>query len=477
MVNLDCGGSNIYVNKNLLHIINKSCEIVTEVPVVRILSNKNAKQNLSESCVPVPTASDTCNACNNTLKIRSSCNINWTAVDIEKKVNSDELHNLNRNNQLAHNNNNASALTAAQQQQQHQQHHQQQQQQQHQLDLNNTVSLKNVSNLRTNSYKINGNNYSLYSNNQFDECNNIKHINKLNKKNHMVQKNNFFKNFARSSSFLSNCKIKATNPKKIKNISLKLKKPDKPNQSHQSSQLSCHSLHAHHNTVSQLFQNNNNCSSTASPNGGGGSGNGGGTSGGTIIGGGGGGGGGFGIHGSSVTVSGTGVGGSSIGGATGGGGCGRSISQDSNSGSGSCGGNGNNRSTQLLKVNDSLKNVYRNNQVNNSSSCNNSNSSSDFKNKCNAKTNECNNCRINQLVVNDLNKKPFLICGGTKRQNETSVCGTGGGSSARNKLFNRQLSVPTENNSINSLVKNKHCLSYSNSLKRIKKSSVKHNDR
>lgn len=47
--------------------------------------------------------------------------------------------------------------------------------------------------------------------------------NKFNGKNHVVQKNTFFKNFTRSSSF---CRIKV-NPKKFRNISFKFKKSDK----------------------------------------------------------------------------------------------------------------------------------------------------------------------------------------------------------------------------------------------------------
>lgn len=46
---------------------------------------------------------------------------------------------------------------------------------------------------------------------------------KFNGKNHVVQKNTFFKNFTRSSSF---CRIKV-NPKKIRKISFKFRKSDK----------------------------------------------------------------------------------------------------------------------------------------------------------------------------------------------------------------------------------------------------------
>lgn len=71
----------------------------------------------------------------------------------------------------------------------------------------------------------NDNNYCLYKYNEFNECNNLmQHNSKLNgKNNHVVQKNTFFKNFTRSSSF---CRIKV-NPKKFRNISFKFRKSDK----------------------------------------------------------------------------------------------------------------------------------------------------------------------------------------------------------------------------------------------------------
>lgn len=82
------------------------------------------------------------------------------------------------------------------------------------------------------SYAINksaDNNYCLYKYNEFNECNHLMH-NKLNGgKNPLVQKNTFFKSFARSSSFLNGCRIKV-NSRRLKNISFKFKKSDKVHQ-------------------------------------------------------------------------------------------------------------------------------------------------------------------------------------------------------------------------------------------------------
>lgn len=398
MVNLDCG-NNIYVDKNLLHVSTNSCEIVTggSVPTTHnVLSYKNAKQNLSESCVVANTAAAaSCNACNS-LKIRSSCNINWTTVDIDKKVNCDDnnkLINVNNANSGSNNsssNNNSSSSA--------------QQQQQHNIDLNNTASNISISNLRTNSYKINDNNYSLYNNNQFGECNHIKQINKLNGKNHMVQKNtNFFKNFARSSSFLNGCKIRP-NSKKLRNISLKLKKTEKVQQPQHSSHQSQQQLYQHQQQSqqpqqSQLQQHHSSSSSQQT------------------------------LHSQLIQNN-----------------CSGASQSDSNS-----------KNRNSLKLNDSIKNVYRN-PVN-----------SDLKNQYNAKSNECNNCHpSSQLVLNDFNKS---YTNGLRAKNEKSI---------RNKVFDRQLSVPIENSAVNNLgihATNKHCHSYSNSLNRAKKNGCKPNGR
>ncbi|KAJ6649744.1 hypothetical protein Bhyg_04983, partial [Pseudolycoriella hygida] len=53
MVNLDSGNS-LLLDKNLLHISNNSCEVDSShhpSATCSILSYRNAKQNLSESCV------------------------------------------------------------------------------------------------------------------------------------------------------------------------------------------------------------------------------------------------------------------------------------------------------------------------------------------------------------------------------------------------------------------------------------------
>lgn len=70
----------------------------------------------------------------------------------------------------------------------------------------------------------NDTNYCLYKYNEFNECNNLmQNSSNLHGKNHVVQKNTFFKSFTRSSSF---CRIKV-NPKKFRNISFKFRKSDK----------------------------------------------------------------------------------------------------------------------------------------------------------------------------------------------------------------------------------------------------------
>lgn len=417
MVNLDCGNSVSVDNKTVLHDSStNSCDIVTGAGASSssstapyhhtVLSYRNAKQNLSESCaLNNAAAANACNACNS-LKIRSSCNINWTTVDIDKKVNSDDPQNQSNysNSGKTNNTGGGTVLLPAASSAQY-------------LDLNNTAS--SISNLRTNSFKINDNNYSLYNNNQFGECNHIKQqVNKINGKNPATacggQKNNFFKNFARSSSFLNGCKIRP-NSKKLRNISLKLKKSEKVQPScaqaqlqQQQHQLSCQNLHY-----------------------GGGSCSGGGGSGG----------------GSSTTTTVSGL-----------------IQNNCSVGTPS---DGKNRAS--LKLNDSIRNVYArsNNQVI---------GNSDLKNQYNAKSNECNNCHTSchqqHTVLNDFNKSSSSYVNGARAKNDKS---------ARNKVFDRQLSVPIENTAaVNNLgihATNKHCHSYSNSLNRSKKTGCKLNGR
>ncbi|XP_037031738.1 potassium voltage-gated channel subfamily H member 8 isoform X6 [Bradysia coprophila] len=361
MVNLDSGNS-LLLDKNLLHISNNSCEVDSSLhhpsATCSVLSYRNAKQNLSESCV-VNAAS--CNACNS-LKVTSSCNINWSSLDASKNVNCDKISNVNTTSNIY-----GSQLPIQQN-----------------VDLNNTTTATSNSNSRLSS-KITDNSFSLYNNNsQFSECNHIKH-NKFNgSKNHMVQKNSFFKNFARSSSFLSGCKIKANSKRQLRNISLKLKKPEKTN----SVQLSCQNLNCH-----QYNNGNGNSNSNSNSN--------------------------------------------SIG---------SQVIQNNCSGA-----NHNLKKVTSLKLNDSIKNVYRN-PVN-----------SDLKNKFNAKSNGCNNCHTGQLVLNDFNK-------------QTYVSGTKNGIN-RNKQFDRQLSVPIENSNFNNLGISNQCYSYSNSLTRAQKKGYRTNGR
>lgn len=482
MVNLDCANI-VCADKNVS--TNSSCDIVTcsgsavasssaQPNSSSVLSYKNAKQNLSESCV---LNAATCNACSS-LKIRSSCNINWTSVDIDKKVNSSDLQNQSAQYQQqaggGKTNNNSSATTAAATASGHLQSSSAQY-----LDLNNSATVGgggggasggggvgsggsgsgcsgniSFSNLRTNSYKINDQNYNLYNNNQFGECNHHhKQVNKFNGKNPAtaaaaaaasasssaasgVHKNNFFKNFARSSSFLNGCKIRP-NSKKLRNISLKLKKSEKVQPSC-AQQLSCQNLHTTHN----------NCGGSS----GGGGGGGGGSSGG----------------GSSITLS-SGL-----------------IQNNCSLGTPPIGENKNRAS---LKLNDSIRNVYHrsSNQViggsgsvalGGSGGCGGScggGGGGDLKNQYNAKSNECNNyCHPSchqQVLLNDFNKQTYVI-GGARSKNDKSV---------RNKVFDRQLSVPIENTpAVNNLgihATNKHCHSYSNSLNRSRKTGCKLNGR
>lgn len=228
MVNLD-SGNNIYVDKNLLQVTTtNSCELLSAVPTTSVLGQYN-KKNLSESCVINATCGPraTCNACN-ALKIRSSCNINWATggqsasggVGGDSDSSSNRLYTNSKNSPNVNSSSNPSPSSfSPQQQHPHPLPHA--------SELNNVGNLS-ITNLRTNSYKSADNSYCLYKYNEFNECNHLMH-NKLNGKNPTVQKNTFFKSFARSSSFLNGCKIKV-NSKKLKNISFKFKKSDKVHQ-------------------------------------------------------------------------------------------------------------------------------------------------------------------------------------------------------------------------------------------------------
>lgn len=350
------------------------------------------------------------------------------------------------------------------------------------LDLNNTASNISVTNLRTNSYKINDNNYSLYNNNQFGECNHLLYGSNIISKTYntgasgtagtsgatgvgtpsatsasasvsssaggvgggntgdaqtpkdaSASKSGFFKNFARSSSFLNGCKIRPGSKKLRNNVSLKLKKSERPT----SSSASCAHQHHHH----QLSCQNLYTSTSLSNNGG--------------------------SCGAS-TVS------QLLGAAANGGGASATVETSATA----AGGSGSKRAS-LKTLNDSIRNVYR---ANNSASIN-----SDLKNQYNAKSNnECNSQQ--HVLLNDFTKSPGGGGGGGAGAGGQggslgSASRTCGGKATRSKCFDRQLSVPIDNShhlnnlGVNAFASHKHCHSYSNSLNRSKKNAGKPNGR
>lgn len=430
---------------------------------------KTAKQNLSESCV---LKAATCNVCvaSSHPKIHSSCNINWAprnpdtgsqgGQDRHQPCCNDDDEDqppppyqqhyhrqyvASRGGSSAGGGSSASQRTSSASAS-------------HYPDLNNTAlnhHNNSNSNLRTNNtYKLTDNNYSIYNNNQFGECNHLlgpcrsggagggpsaagssglSGGSVAGSARGLVQKNNFFKNFARSSSFLNGCKIRP-NSKKLRNISLKLKKPDRPQSACvQHHQLSCQNLHTHNSasTVSQLLLQNNDNANTGSPVG----------------------------------------------------------SKDHQQHPSSY---HHLKRASLKTLNDSIKNVYRANSDLKNQYNAKTNSNADGTNLppqslstpgSNYSHNSGNGNGQHQqqqhVLLNDFSKSPY-----SNTSNNGSSSGHRNEHSAfvRSKCFDRQLSVPIEpsisaGNNLGIHATNKHCHSYSNSLNRSKKTSGKPNGR